>query len=161
MFKKRLLIMIVLLSIFVFTGCDNIETNSNNNQENNDIDSNETSYLTSVEWTNSGYEYSDEQEEWLKVAVEIDSYDGDILTAGTYTATQTDGEYDGTPQRVYNLYVTSLDTENPDEVQNNTLPVTVGGVNGSKTEIELEKGQYLYIQKISGGSIGHIIITKK
>lgn len=151
MFKKKLLIMIVLISLFAFTGCGNNEI-SNNNQEN---------YLTSVEWTNSGYEYSDKQEEWLKVAVEIDSYDGDILTAGTYTVTQTDGEYDGTTQRVYNLYITSLDTENPDEVQNNTFPVTVGGVNGSKTEIELKKGQYLYIQKISGGSIGHIIITKK
>lgn len=150
--------MIGLLSLVAFTGCGNNETNNNNN---NNISSNETSYLTSIEWTNSGHEYSDEQEEWLKVAVEIDSYDGDIITAGTYTVTQTDGEYDGTTQRIYNLYITSLDTENPDEVQNNTFPVTVGGVNGAKIEIELKKGQYLYIQKISGGSIGHIIITKK
>lgn len=158
MIKKRLLVMIGLLSLVAFTGCGNNETNNNNN---NNISSNETSYLTSIEWTNSGHEYSDEQEEWLKVAVEIDSYDGDIITAGTYTVTQTDGEYDGTTQRIYNLYITSLDTENPDEVQNNTFPVTVGGVNGAKIEIELKKGQYLYIQKISGGSIGHIIITKK
>lgn len=157
MIKKRLLVMIGLLSLVAFTGCGNNETNNNNNN----ISSNETSYLTSIEWTNSGHEYSDEQEEWLKVAVEIDSYDGDIITAGTYTVTQTDGEYDGTTQRIYNLYITSLDTENPDEVQNNTFPVTVGGVNGAKIEIELKKGQYLYIQKISGGSIGHIIITKK
>lgn len=160
MIKKRLLVMIGLLSLVAFTGCGNNETNNNNNNNNN-ISSNETSYLTSIEWTNSGHEYSDEQEEWLKVAVEIDSYDGDIITAGTYTVTQTDGEYDGTTQRIYNLYITSLDTENPDEVQNNTFPVTVGGVNGAKIEIELKKGQYLYIQKISGGSIGHIIITKK
>ncbi len=157
--KKLLSIGLVLIVAFCITGCT--ETASQEAQENNDTNSIKTNYLTSLEWTNSGYEYSDNQEEWLKVAIEIDSYDGDILTAGTYTVTQTNGEYDGTTQRVYNLYITSLDTENPDDVQNDTFPYSIGNYNGSSTEITLEKGQYLYIQKISGGEIGHLFMELK
>jgi len=97
----------------------------------------------------------------LNVAIENDNYVGDVLKSGTYTVEQTDGEYDGTPQRTYNLYVTDLNTENPDEVQNNSIPITVGGVNGSNSEITVQKGQYLYVQKVSGGEIGHLKLTLK
>lgn len=133
--------------------------NSNETKENKQDE--KIKYLTSLEWTNSGKDNSDEVEEWLKVSIENDNYDGDILQAGTYTIKQTDGEYDGIPQRIYNLYVTDLNTENPDDVQNDSLPITVGGINGSTNEIELEKNQYLYIQKISGGEIGHLKLELK
>ena len=117
--------------------------------------------MTSLEWTNSGKDNSDEQIEWLKVAIENDNYDGDVLKSGTYTVEQTGGEYDGTPQRIYNLYVTDLNTENPDEVQNNGIPITIGGVNGSNSEIVVQKGQYLYIQKVSNGETRHLKLTLK
>lgn len=154
--KKLLSIGLISIMVFCISGCT--ETSLQEAQENNGTNSIETNYLTSLEWTNSGYEYSDAQEEWLKVAIEIDSYDGDILAAGTYTVTQTAGEYDGTAQRVYNLYITSLDTENHNDIQNDTFPYSIGNHNGSDTEITLEKGQYLYIQKVSGGEIGHLFM---
>lgn len=163
------IVVIVLIAIFSDSNessSSQINNSNNNTTQESDSNSNEgieeeNKYMTSLEWTNSGNENSDEEQEWLKVAVENDSYDGDILQSGTYIVRQTDGEYNGTPQRTYNLYVTELNTDNPEEVQNNSLPITVGGVNGSENEIIVKKGQYLYIQKVSGGEIGHLKLELK
>ena len=158
-----LIVVIVILIILIIGSFGNSEStnkDTSNNKENTEEKQNDN-YMTSLEWTNSGKDNSDEQIEWLKVAIENDNYDGDVLASGTYTVEQTDGEYDGTPQRTYNLYVTDLNTENPDEVQNNSIPITVGGVNGSNSEITVQKGQYLYVQKVSGGEIGHLKLKLK
>ncbi len=158
-----LIVVIVILIILIigsFGNSENTNKDTSNNKENTEEKQNDN-YMTSLEWTNSGKANSDEQIEWLKVAIENDNYDGDVLKSGTYTVEQTDGEYDGTPQRTYNLYVTDLNTENPDEVQNNSIPITVGGVNGSNSEITVQKGQYLYVQKVSGGEIGHLKLKLK
>lgn len=158
-----LIVVIVILIILIIGSFGNSEStnkDTSNNKENTEEKQNDN-YMTSLEWTNSGKDNSDEQIEWLKVAIENDNYDGDVLASGTYTVEQTDGEYDGTPQRTYNLYVTDLNTENPDEVQNNSIPITVGGVNGSNSEITVQKGQYLYVQKVSGGEIGRLKLTLK
>ena len=164
--KKTPIWLIVVIAILIiliigsFGNSENTNKDTSNNQENTEEKQNDN-YMTSLEWTNSGKANSDEQIEWLKVAIENDNYVGDVLKSGTYTVEQTDGEYDGTPQRTYNLYVTDLNTENPDEVQNNSIPITVGGVNGSNSEITVQKGQYLYVQKVSGGEIGHLKLTLK
>lgn len=164
--KKTPIWLIVVIAILIiliigsFGNSENTNKDTSNNKENTEEKQNDN-YMTSLEWTNSGKANSDEQIEWLKVAIENDNYDGDVLKSGTYTVEQTDGEYDGTPQRTYNLYVTDLNTENPDEVQNNSIPITVGGVNGSNSEITVQKGQYLYVQKVSGGEIGHLKLTLK
>lgn len=158
-----LIVVIVILIILIigsFGNSENTNKDTSNNKENTEEKQNDN-YMTFLEWTNSGKANSDEQIEWLKVAIENDNYDGDVLKSGTYTVEQTDGEYDGTPQRTYNLYVTDLNTENPDEVQNNSIPITVGGVNGSNSEITVQKGQYLYVQKVSGGEIGHLKLKLK
>ena len=154
------IIVLIVLIIGSFGNSENTNKDTSNNKENTEEKQNDN-YMTSLEWTNSGKANSDEQIEWLKVAIENDNYVGDVLKSGTYTVEQTDGEYDGTPQRTYNLYVTDLNTENPDEVQNNSIPITVGGVNGSNSEITVQKGQYLYVQKVSGGEIGHLKLTLK
>lgn len=164
--KKTPIWLIVVIAILIiliigsFGNSENTNKDTSNNKENTEEKQNDN-YMTSLEWTNSGKANSDEQIEWLKVAIENDNYDGDVLKSGTYTVEQTDGEYDGTPQRTYNLYVTDLNTENPDEVQNNSIPITVGGVNGSNSEITVQKGQYLYVQKVSGGEIGHLKLKLK
>ena len=158
-----LIVVIVILIILIigsFGNSENTNKDTSNNKENTEEKQNDN-YMTSLEWTNSGKANSDEQIEWLKVAIENDNYVGDVLKSGTYTVEQTYGEYDGTPQRTYNLYVTDLNTENPDEVQNNSIPITVGGVNGSNSEITVQKGQYLYVQKVSGGEIGRLKLTLK
>lgn len=164
--KKTPIWLIVVIAILIiliigsFGNSENTNKDTSNNKENTEEKQNDN-YMTSLEWTNSGKANSDEQIEWLKVAIENDNYVGDVLKSGTYTVEQTDGEYDGAPQRTYNLYVTDLNTENPDEVQNNSIPITVGGVNGSNSEITVQKGQYLYVQKVSGGEIGHLKLTLK
>lgn len=154
------IVVLIVLIIGSFGNSENTNKNTSNNKETTEEKQN-NNYMTSLEWTNSGKDNSDEQIEWLKVAIENDNYDGDVLKSGTYAVEQTDGEYDGTPQRTYNLYVTDLNTKNPDEVQNNDIPITVGGVNGSNSEITVQKGQYLYIQKVSGGEIGRLKLTLK
>lgn len=164
--KKTPIWLIVVIAILIiliigsFGNSENTNKDTSNNKEITEEKQNDN-YMTSLEWTNSGKANSDEQIEWLKVAIENDNYVGDVLKSGTYTVEQTDGEYDGTPQRTYNLYVTDLNTENPDEVQNNSIPITVGGVNGSNSEITVQKGQYLYVQKVSGGEIGHLKLKLK
>lgn len=154
------IVALIVLIIGSFGNSENTNKNTSNNKETTE-EKQENNYMTSLEWTNSGKDNSDEQIEWLKVAIENDNYDGDVLKSGTYTVEQTGGEYDGTPQRIYNLYVTDLNTENPDEVQNNGIPITIGGVNGSNSEIVVQKGQYLYIQKVSNGETGHLKLTLK
>lgn len=147
-----------------------IPTNNNENlsddQDNTTTDlvteQQEYTYMTELSWTNSGNNNSDETIEWLKVAIGTDDYDGDILEPGTYTVKQTNGEYSGEEyQRIYNLYVTNINTDNPEEVPFESLVATVGGVNGSEDEIILNSGQYLYIQKIDGGEIGHLQLNLK
>lgn len=169
--KKKIPTWVIVITVIFAIGFIGIlinpdETANNtlkeNEQETLSDEEKNSKYLTKLEWTNSGNDNSDEVTEWLKIAIEQDNYDGDILKAGTYAVEQTDGEFDGTSQRVYNLYVTDIDTENPDEVTNNNLPITsIGNYNLSKDEIILEKGQYLYIQKVSGGKIGHIKLELK
>lgn len=151
-------ISVLLIIISPFIPQESQENKSNTEQPNNTPSyENNSGYKTSIEWTNNG---QDEVESWLKVAVENDNYDGDILESGTYTVTQTNGEYKGTAQRVYNIYISTSDTEEPEVVKNESLPYTVGGVNGSQIEINVEKGQYLYIQKVFGSGDGHLKIMK-
>lgn len=168
--KKKIPTWVIVITVIFAIGFIGIlinpdETANNtlkeNEQETLSDEEKNSKYLTKLEWTNSGNDNSDEVTEWLKIAIELDDYNGDILQSGTYTIEQTDGEYDGTPQRIYNLYATELDTDNPKEVQDNSLPITVGGINGAKNEIILQKDQYLYIQKISGGKIGHLKLKLK
>lgn len=117
--------------------------------------------LTSLEWQNNGEENSDSKEEWLKIAVDDTSYKGYILKAGTYSVTQTDGKYSGTAQRIYNLYVTDLDTDNYKEVETNTYPTPIGGINDYQGEITISKGQYLYVKKSTGGQVGKLKLELK
>lgn len=150
------LITLIFCSLIIFSLCGCGQQKNKNTAENG-----EDKYMTLLEWTNSGNKNSDQKEEWLKVAVENDNYDGDVLQTGTYLIQQTAGNNNEKSQRIYNFYVTDLDTENPSEVKNDTLPITVGGLNGNENEISLKKGQYLYIQKVSNGDIGHLMLKLK
>lgn len=117
--------------------------------------------VTSLEWQNNEEKDSDRQEEWLKIAVDDTSYDGYILKSGTYLATQTDGPFSGEVQRVYNLYVTDLDTDDYEEVEMDSYPTSIGGINEYQTEITLSKGQYLYVKKSTGGKVGELKLELK
>lgn len=155
-----IIVAVVIVSLLISPFLPKTENTNYNQKNQNTTDDKESNYLTKIEWTNRGNDYSDETDEWLKVAVEVDNYDGDIIESGTYNVEQTDGEYDGKPQRIYNVYVSSLNIDEPEDIKNNEFPVTVGGVNGEKQTITVEKGEYIYIQKISGGEIGHLLISK-
>lgn len=155
-----IIVAVVIVSLLISPFLPKTENTNYNQKNQNTTDDKESNYLTKIEWTNRGNDYSDETDEWLKVAVEVDNYDGDIIESGTYNVEQTDGEYDGKPQRIYNVYVSSLNIDEPEVIKNNDFPVTVGGVNGEKQTITVEKGEYIYIQKISGGEIGHLLISK-
>ena len=138
-----IIVAVVIVSLLISPFLPETE-NTNYSQDNQNTKSDkESNYLTKIEWTNQGNDYSDETDEWLKVAVEVDNYDGDIIESGTYNVEQTDGKYTGKPQRIYNVYVSSLNTDNPEDIKNNEFPVTVGGANGKKQTITVEKGQYL------------------
>lgn len=149
-------VVVIVIIIICIIGAFTTPTETDNNS--NDAENNK--YMTKIEWTNRGNDNSDEITEWLKVAVEDDKYDGDILKAGNYNVSQSLGEYEGETQRVYNLYISEINTDNPDNVPIDAIECSIGNYNGANCEINLEKGQYLYIQKVAGNGSGHLLIEK-
>ena len=84
-----------------------------------------------------------------KAAVEIDSYDGDKLAAGTYTVTSVLMDRDLKPEEtpvVWDIYVSSNDYSKISELQANELVVTAGGVERDGGEFTVKAGQYVYIK---------------
>lgn len=148
------LILIMLLIVFTFSliGC----TNDKDNRENE---------IEGFEWTNQGTD--DYMTTYLVLIGNNDYYDGEEyeeIEAGTYLFKQTNNRenagIDG--ERVYNIYILDyyIDLEHFEEVKGLYNVGSVGGYNGQEMEIELKDGQFLYIQNVAGGSIGHLKVTK-
>lgn len=110
----------------------------------------------SIEWTNLGNRNSDSKEEWIKININSN------LESGTYEIIQTSSDNDIEEQRVYSIYISSLDADRSNTVEDYSSPTTVGGANGSLKEIEIRTGfrvdNYLYIKKEKGGVVGSLKI---
>lgn len=128
---------------------------SQSTTENTEPTQGESPFLTEIIWTNNG---SDEGENWLKIAVENENYDGDVIKAGTYTVKHTNNRdvFGIQDERVYNIFVSSESIEDPADIDIYWLETTIGGYNLTEDEITVKKGDYVYIQKVTGGSRGHI-----
>lgn len=153
--KKNIsLVLIILLIAFIFllTGC----TDNKDNMENE---------IEGFEWTNQGTD--DYMTTYLVLIGNNDYYDGEEyekIEAGTYLFKQTNnrGNSGIEGERIYNMYVLDyyIDLEHFEEVKGLYYIGSVGGYNGQEMEIELKDGQFLYVQNVAGGSIGHLKVTK-
>lgn len=125
--KKIIALSLALVMCLAFVACgdggnsDTQSTSDNNNK-----------YLTKVQWAlDTPY----------ICAVEVDGYDGDILTAGTYTATTMTNKL-GECQ-IYDLYIESELFPSISEL--GEIDYSVGGAGFESADIELHSGDYLYI----------------
>ena len=114
------------------------------------------------EWTNNN---SDSKEEWIRAGIDTTSFEGDVLSTGTYKVIQTNEDEDIENQRIYSLYISTLDTDSSNKITDYESPTMVGGSNGYEKEIEIPENNspfkyYLYIQKAKGGNVGSLKITK-
>lgn len=146
------LIILLIVPIFLLTGCKGNKDNAENEIE-------------GFEWTNQGTD--DYMTTYLVLIGNNDYHDGEEyekIEAGTYLFKQTNNRenagIDG--ERVYNIYILDyyMDLEHFEEVKGLYNVGSVGGYNGQQMEIELKDGQFLYIQNVEGGSIGHLKVTK-
>lgn len=81
-------------------------------------------------------------------AVEIDSYDGDIIEAGTYRfyPDLVSGLENGRIAIVWDIYVSDKLYNQISELKDDEYQGTVGGISKNEITIKLEKGQYVYVK---------------
>ena len=146
--KKIISIIVCCAFLFLLTACAADEVKE------------EGKFLTEIEWTNNG---SDEGVNWIKIAVENEEYDGDVIKAGTYSIKHTNNRdvYGAETERVYNVFVSTESIDDPNNIDINWIETSIGGVNSVEDEITVKKGDYIYIQKVTGGSNGHIKLILK
>lgn len=143
-YLKKLFIFI-LFFVILTTGCTDGSTTKNDK------------YIDEISWAESSA---------LKVAVEIDEYDGDILSSGIYyfeeRSVNEDPKY--TPY-IYDIFIAKEDFNNSEDLTTEYLITMIGGYGDVEVphEITLEKGDYLYIVPSDpmGIPTGYLKITKK
>ena len=153
-FKKWWFWVIVILIVIIIIGSqggNEVQTSTNTDNTNN---------KPVITWTNHG---SDNENQQLLVAVEPnESYEGDIVNAGTYIIKQTNTTYEDQTERIYNIYITNEEPTNFDEVSLEQFVGSVGGVqNENELEIDVQKGQFIIFSLVQGGKNGHIEMFKK
>lgn len=85
--------------------------------------------------------------EHYKCAVEIDDYDGDIIAAGTYSATPTLVTLgDKRIPIIWDIYVSSNDYSNISQLSDSEYVASVGGWDQTGAEFTVEPGQYVYVK---------------
>jgi hypothetical protein len=151
--KGQLIYLVFTVIIFAVISILLYINNKNNTTVNTLINN---KYLTTLEWTLPTV---------LKVSVEIDTYDGDILRAGTYkfeeTNTLGNREKD---ERIYNIYVSKNNYSSESELLFDDLKISIGGLqNENIGQLTVEKGDYIYISPVpeNRDSIGHLKVTRK
>lgn len=99
---------------------------------------NKSNYITEFEWAaTSNY----------MCAVENDSFDGDVISAGTYEIESRGVAPDPEDTMiVWDIYVSENEYAKLEELQESELVATVGGMTHIGGEVTVEPGQYLYIK---------------
>lgn len=152
--KKKTLIIIVIVAILVIfyiigmvTGngkppekstekSDPVETETQVPQEEQTQETKE--YKTTATWADlNNYMF----------AVEVDDFDGDIFQAGSYRLypDAVDLEDSLKTPIVWDVYVSNNLYTNSNELSESEYVSSVGGIEMDECELELEKGQYVYI----------------
>lgn len=121
--KKSLLIIILFTFLTALVGCTSTGSSDTSSSSN---------YKTSITWA---------LQDPYKFAVEVDTYNGDIVSAGTYTFSVTNKNLGEAP--LYDVYVETFDSDSLSDLGEPTY--SVGGVNSVDVDVELTSGEFVYI----------------
>lgn len=170
-YKKLCFWIFLIFMIFIFIpgfieGVKDGISNSTNIIETQTVLKNEqtdntsiNTYSTKLEWTNNGTE---DYIQSIKIAVEKENYEGDNLESGNYLIEQTNTTFDERTERIYNIFVSNIEYNDINDVPITDYIGLIGGMgNDNSIEINVEKGQFIYLQTNSNGTNGHLKITKK
>ena len=157
---KPILIIICILIGGIASLTDNKEEKQKETQKENQYNKieyvetkKENYYMEEIIWAElSSYAF----------AVEIDNYNGDIVSEGSYKF----APYmvvDGKVPQVWDIYVSENYYSNIKELQDSEYICTVGGIGNYATIVDLKKNQYVYIKTIDMAteSTGALKITKQ
>ena len=112
-------------------------------------------YLTEINWADESH---------YICAVENPDFDGDVISAGTYTASSVGT----TSQRgdimvIWDIYVSDTLYNRISDLKDDEFVLSVGGIDKSGGEVTVEKGQYLYIKynDVLGNPCGYVDLQLK
>lgn len=131
-------LMILICGLVLLTGCGS-----------------DSGYKTGATWADSSN---------YMFAVEVESFDGDIFEAGTYSF-YPDGVSDDPSKTpvVWDVYVSTTEHSSSSELTEDEHVATVGGMVEDSATIELQSGDYVYINynQTLGDPTGMLKIEKK
>ena len=142
--KKLATIFVVVCLIFIGIMCAVMSSNFKD-EKTKDLNNTETIvkttqdiYLTEITWA---------AENNFAFAVEIDDYDGDIVSAGTYRFYPDAVVLSGSKiPTVWDVYVSNNYYNNISELKKEEFVDCIGGLDKYEFNLKLEKGQYVYIK---------------
>lgn len=143
-YKKWWFIALVVIVIIgaAFGGTTTPQDTANSTQQTTQ-DTDTTNYKTELEWAlDSNY----------MIKVEDSSFDGDVIKAGKYrfypnnVSSFEKGEMieEGTPI-VWDIYISKNEYKNNNELKEDEYVGSVGGLEKDELTIDVEKGDYIYI----------------
>lgn len=142
--KKIATIFIIIGLIFLGVMCAFIPSNSKDeklkdlNNTETIVETTQDIYLTEITWA---------AEQHFAFAVEIDDYNGDIVSAGTYRFYPDAVVLSGSKiPTVWDVYVSNNYYNNISELKKEEFVDCVGGLDKYEFNLKLEKGQYVYIK---------------
>lgn len=134
---------IVLVVIGAIVGGTTTPQDTTNSTQQTTQDTDTTNYKTEIEWAlDSNY----------MIKVEDSSFDGDVIKAGKYrfypnnVSSFEKGEMikEGTPI-VWDIYISKNEYKNNSELKEDEYVGSVGGLEKDELTIDVEKGDYIYI----------------
>lgn len=135
--------LVVIVVIGAIVGGTTTPQDTTNSTQQTTQDTDTTNYKTELEWAlDSNY----------MIKVEDSSFDGDVIKAGKYrfypnnVSSFEKGEMieEGTPI-VWDIYISKNEYKNNNELKEDEYVGSVGGLEKDELTIDVEKGDYIYI----------------
>ena len=149
---KRLLAVIACTLLLAACNSGNPSTPSGSSSN---TSSSQSSYLTELDWADTSN---------YMCAVEDPSFDGDVISAGTYTAKSVGAATSkGDIMVVWDIYVSDNCYNSLSDLKEDEYVLSVGGIDKSGGEITVKAGQYLYIKynDVLGNPCGYVSLELK
>lgn len=137
----------IIISAMILAGCASGGTSSSIPES--------STYTTEISWADNGN---------YVCAVENPDFDGDVISAGTYTASSVGTtSQKGDIMVVWDIYVSDTLYDRIADLKEDEFVLSVGGIEKSGGEVTVEEGQYLYIKynDVLGNPCGYVDLQLK
>lgn len=159
----------LILSLAACSTTDTQSSSTSSTSSSSEVESSVSSSEQSVSQSENSFSNSNYLTEttWAALdnymfAVEVPEYSGDIFEAGKYLFSATDAKTGEIPI-IWDIYVSSEQKSSLSELEETELVGSVGGLEKSTIEYELQSGQYVYVvyNKTLGTPGGMLKISKQ